>query len=292
MATPVQWLLNLDADRELEAPARYAPDPAIEARIAELAARMTMLLRPGDVFLGHAPPRPELVTLPFCPTPSARARLKALGLHPHFDVPLAVLRHVNDRAFCAALGQTLPHAEFVRDMAQLEALVRAPSAPEVLVLKRAFGFAGRARRQVRGGVLDASTRGFAARSFRAGEGLQVEPWLTRQGDFACHGWLGQRGDLLTGPVVSQRNDEMGRWQASELAADQALTPDERAALYGQLSRTGDALSQAGYHGPFGVDAFRYVLADGSFGFQPRSEVNARFTMGYPRALLERALSPE
>jgi len=36
------------------------------------------------------------------------------------------------------------------------------------LLKRAFSFAGRERRQARAGVLDASTRGFAARTFLAG----------------------------------------------------------------------------------------------------------------------------
>lgn len=293
MATRVAWLLNLDADMELAAPERHRASPELAARIRALIPQMGMLLRPDDIILdvSMAPP-PHVPALAFCPTPSAQRKLKALGLVPFVDVPLTLLRKVNDRAFSAELGQTLPHAAFVRDMEGLERAIRAPSPYRVFVLKRAFGFAGRERREARDGELDASTRGFATRSFARGEGLQVEPWLERRGDFARHGWVTRKKTLLLGPTVLQRCDARGRWLGSEEAPPDALRRDEADHLEGELVRTGQALAQLGYVGPFGIDAFRYLDASGTLCFQPRSEINARFTMGFPRAILDRALASE
>ena len=50
-------------------------------------------------------------------------------------------------------------------------------------------------------------------------------------------------------------------------------------------RLAAALRAADYFGPFGIDAFRYRSAQGDVLFNPRCEINARFTMGYPRALM-------
>jgi hypothetical protein len=291
MATRVAWLLNLDADEELAHGTRYHRPPALEARMAQLVPRMTMLIRPDDLILPSAGPLPgDLTVLTFCPTPSALARLASLGAQTSFAVPYDLLRQVNARGFCAALGQTLPHASYVRDMEALEAAIRAPSPSGTFLLKRDFSFAGRERRQARGGELDASTRGFAARSFAKGEGMQVEPWLELAGDFALHGFLLAQGRWFTGPLVTQVCDTQGRWVESQLAAPDALTAPERTALELELDRVARALGDLGYVGPFGVDAYRYRDAHGALAFQPRSEINARFTMGYPRELLDRALA--
>jgi hypothetical protein len=196
---------------------------------------------------------------------------------------------VNSRAFCAELGQTLPHARYVHAMDELEAAIRAPAPTGTFLLKRAFGFAGRERRQARAGVLDASTRGFAARSFARGEGLQVEPWLERHGDFARHGFIRPDGSVLFGPLVRQHNSPSGRWERSELAEPDALTATEQASLERELSLTAAALAAEGYRGPFGLDAFRYRSGAGDLAFQPRCEINVRFTMGYPRTLLDQGL---
>ena len=285
------WLLNLDADEELAHGSRWRRPPELDARIAELVPRMTMLLRSEDVILpSGAALAPDLTVLTFCPTPSALARVLSLGARARFEVPYDLLRQVNGRGFCASLGQTLPHATYVCAMPELEAAIRAPSPTGTFLLKREFSFAGRERRQARNGELDASTRGFAARSFARGEGIQVEPWLTLAGDFALHGFLLPGGRWLAGPLVTQICDGQGRWVTSQLAAAGALAQHELLALELELERVARALGDLGYVGPFGVDAFRYLGANGQPAFQPRSEINARFTMGYPRDLLERALA--
>ena len=51
------------------------------------------------------------------------------------------------------------------------------------------------------------------------------------------------------------------------------------------ARAGEALARAGYHGPFGIDAFRYRSAPGApERLNPLSEINARFTMDWSTAM--------
>ena len=64
-----------------------------------------------------------------------------------------------------------------------------------------------------------------------------------------------------------------------------------ASLVPEAERVAAALSAAGYFGPFGVDAYTYRERGGAIALQPRSEINARYTMGfaapYPRRPLTR-----
>jgi hypothetical protein len=296
MATRVAWLLNLDADSELADPRRYRPPAGMAQRVRELAPRMTMLVRPDDVLLegraDEAELARELPVLAFCPTPGALERLALLGRRPAIAPGVEVLRRVNDRAFSAALGQTMPGARFVHTLAELEATIRGPSPTGSFLIKRPFGFAGRERRRADGGQLDPSTLGFVQRSFARGEGLQIEPWVERRGDFSRHGWVREAGPALFGPLVRQDCDVAGRWQGARLAEPAALSDAEAELLQAELERSAEALHAAGYRGPFGVDAFRYVAAAGATALAPRCEINARFTMGFPRELLERALADQ
>jgi hypothetical protein len=287
MARSLAWHLNLDADRELQDPAAYRAPNLSAARVRELVARMADLVAPEDSYLDALPAGAlpaELTIQTFCPTPSALARIRARGFLPPSAPPLGVLRAVNDRAFCAALGHGLPDACFARDLAQLEAHVRRPTAGGWYVIKRAFSFAGREQKRVQPGALDDATRSFCLRSFARGEGLQVEPWVARLADFARHAYLTRKGALLLGATREQRCDAQGRFLGMCSGPAQASRADD-AALLAELHKTADALTAAGYFGPFGIDAFRYLRTDDSVSFNARCEINARLTMGYPRALL-------
>lgn len=290
MATRIAWLLNLDAELELAAPRHYRVDGAMEARISSLRPKLSRLLLPDDVIIGRDPAVEMLRALAFCPTPSALARIADAGLTPPRAPPLALLARVNSRAFCAELGQTLPGARYVHDDDELARTIAEDPARDWL-LKRPLSFAGRERRRVSGGALDRPTRGFVERSFRRGEGLQVEPLVARSADFAQHGYVLTGGGLLLGAPVAQRCDARGAWLSTHELAPGELFATERDALQKSAREAGEALARLGYFGPFGVDAYRYV-EDGREHFQPRSEINARFSMGYPRALLEQALAFE
>jgi hypothetical protein len=292
-APRIAWLLNLDADRELQDPTHYRPVKLtgtphdLVARIADLVAAEDLVL---DESLQSSDLRHDDYSVQaFCPTPSALAQLVRLGFAAPTAPAFRVLRRVNDRAFCAELGQCLPGAAFVRDLQALERQLAQPSPTNRYVIKRAFSFAGREQRRVEHGVLDDSTRGFCRNSFARGEGMQVEPWVERLGDFSRHGYLSPTGTLAIGQTREQRCDPLGRFQGVSTGTAN-VTEAEAEILAAELKLTAAALSAAGYFGPFGIDGFRYRLPDGTTGFNPRCEINARFTMGYPRALLLDALT--
>jgi len=147
-------------------------------------------------------------------------------------------------------------------------------------MKRAFGFAGRGRQRLRSNEIDASVEPFVRSSLDSGDGLQVEPWVERVVDVALHGFVSRTGTVTLGQPTCQIVDGSGAWvESAPLARDVLSTLDEKA-LMQEAARTADALVQAGYFGPFGIDAFRWKDPGGSIRFNPRSEINARYSMGW------------
>jgi hypothetical protein len=283
MARARAWLLNFDAEDELDRGASHTSSRAVLARFAALAARVEALLAPGDVIVD---PTSTLALSTFsgrawCPTPGARRLLLARASVTLANAPaLAVLRRVNHRRFCADLGQTLPGARYVDTLDDVVDIVNAPSHSGSWLLKRPFGFAGRGRKRVRPGALDAADRAWIQASIAAGEGLQIEPWVDLDADFGLHGFLAPSGALALGAPTVQRTDPTGAWLASARAAPGDLAADEARPLFEAAETTAAALREAGYFGPFGVDAFRWVDANGARRWNPRGEINARYSMGW------------
>ena len=280
------WLLNFDAEDELAAPTGYTPKRAVAARFAALTARVVALLGPGDVVLGEGVPASGLLGRAWCPTPRAVRAWTSAGVVAPQTPPLSVLQRVNHRRFAAELGQTLPDSRFVHAMDELESVLAGPSPTGQFLLKRPFGFAGRGRRKVRSGGVEAAARSWVEASFagrsgeRDGAGLQVEPWVEIEREHGLHGFLSRAGALTLGEATTQTLDEAGAWIATERAPRGALEPAERDALFASAEAAARALQLAGYFGPFGVDAFRWRDARGERCFQPRSEINARYSMGW------------
>jgi hypothetical protein len=279
---PSAWLLNLDAEDELRAKAHTA-SPKTLARLPDLTRALAALFGPDDVILrpgDRVPSSSSSIAYAgraWCPTPRARAALARAGAEPVAAPSLAILRRVNHRRFAAVLGQTLPGGRYVLHLEDLAETIARESPSGHWLLKRPFGFAGRGRLRVARGALDSSSRAWVLASLREGEGLQVEPWVERAGDYALHGHLSARGDVVWGEPTQQECDARGAWRGTSRATD--LAPSERDALFAAASHAATALAAAGYFGPFGVDAFRYRIA-GETLFNPRCEINARYSMGW------------
>jgi hypothetical protein len=127
-------------------------------------------------------------------------------------------------------------------------------------------------------AIDPAARPWILASFADGDGLQVEPWVECDGEFAQHGFVPRDGSaVILGEPTRQTCDASGAWKGSERTSD--LDRDERTALAAATLAAGQALADAGYFGPFGVDAYRYRTASG-VAFNPRSEINARYSMGW------------
>lgn len=297
---PSVWVLNLDAEDELAHQGPHTPSAAMVARIEGFVARLAEapgLIGPFDQVLwpGRAVPQPGRPGRAWCPTRWALTRFEEAGVTVAPVPSGEVLRAVNHRRFSHQLGQSLPGAGYATDAKQLELLMNEAQLEKVSIsrnwlLKRPFGYAGRGRRKIRWGDISLADRAWLEASLRTGEGLQVEPLVEREFDCALHGWLSAEGQVTFGELTLQRIDEAGVWQGSSLADAGTLSLQELHALHDEAHRTARALQHAGYFGPFGLDAFRWRSPDGERHFQPRSEVNARYSMGWSVGM-QRSLIP-
>jgi hypothetical protein len=282
MATRSAWVLNLDADYELEDPRGYTPSRATRERVRAFATRLPGLLGPGDVVLdeGVSLPPGSYLGKAWCPTPRALAMLEAAGCELPDSPALNVLQRVNDRRFAIELGLGSLRAQYVTDAPSAIALLHAAPSDGHWLMKRAFGLAGRGHRRGHGAPSDGDLR-WLANSLRLGHGVSIEPWVAREADFALHGQLTRDGELALGRVVLQRCDARGRWQESLAAPAGSLQAGESEVLESTAQAVAHALHAAGYFGPFGIDAFAYRDEASRRRFHPLVEINARYCMGWP-----------
>lgn len=283
------WVLNLDADRELAHPEGFTPRPAdlarAEAHYEALAALVgnDRIVRPTDV-PGSAR---GLEGTCWCPTPWALGQLERVGADLPEAPSLAILQRVNHRAFCTALGPTIPGAVFTHDASQAFATLSQPTPSGSWLVKNPFSFSGRGQLPIYSDRLTSGERRHIERTIEK-NGLQIEPQVERLGDFAIHGELSPRGALTLGRPVIQQIGARGMWQRSSIAEPDELSTEEREALRAEGERVGEALRDAGYFGPFGIDAFRHRWWDDEVRFNPRCEINARYTMGWAQGMGHRS----
>lgn len=276
------WILNLDADEELDLGAPRALGAAALARLrASQRSLLGTLVPEGDLVDGEDARVPEAGApgLAWCPTPSALHRLRLRGALPVDAPPVEVLRAVNHRRWAAERGLSLPRAAWVTDVEALRRHVASPWPAGGWLLRRPFGFAGRGRVRVRERDELEGRAGAWVASSLARDGLLVEPYVRRLEDFGLHGWVARGGEVLQGELTRQRCGDDGAWAGSARCEHGALAAGERDALREAFDDTARGLREAGYFGPFGVDAFAWD-DDGARRFQPRCEVNARYSMGW------------
>ncbi len=286
MATRFAWVLNLDADVELArllALVSYVPTRAMLDATRTHAARLVgSLVSPDDLLVDEATPAGAargLVGRAFCPTPRALALLVHAGATPEPHPPLSVLRAVNSRAFAASLGATLPGASFARTLEEaLSHIAAPPRLGDGWRMKRAFGMAGRGQRIAAAAPSEADVA-FLVAGLAEG-GVQLEPNVLILEEYAVHGMLATDCSAALGEIVRQRCDARGAWLATERVRFPSSLGEVPTLLAAEARAVATALAGAGYFGPFGVDAFTYRDADGAAALQPRSEINARYSMGF------------
>lgn len=294
---PRVWVLNLDAEHELEAGRGYAPTRHLRAIVARESRRLVgTLVAPHDVVLGDAePPDSERERLQglegrvWSPTPLALARLAAAGARVPEAPPVAVLRRVNARPFAAGVREPLAGASFAKtvrtDLEDALAALAAP-APDGWLVRRTFGAAGRGRRRIAAGTPTASEHAWLVASLRLGP-LVIEPWVVVTREYTRSAWVTQGGAVLISPPCFQETTPTGAWTRTTLAEREAVSREDDARLEAAVQAAGLALAHAGYFGPFGIDAFRHRTARGEV-LNPLSEINARFTMDWTTAMAESA----
>ena len=111
-------------------------------------------------------------------------------------------------------------------------------------------------------------------------GLQLEPLLQLRLELCLHGYLSEGGTLRLGRLCVQQTDEHHAWQSTRLADATEASQQTSTRVFQEAERVAHALQRIGYFGPFGIDAFVYRDAQGNDVLNPRSEINARYSMGY------------
>lgn len=270
------FVLNLDAEHELERGARWTAPRALSERLDAIALGMRLpegavLLRPGT----SVPP--GSVARFWSPTPRALALARAAGVRIEATPPVEVIRRVNERAFCAELaGDELGPTLASRSVEALEACVAQRGPTGRWRLKRALGASGRGQIGVAAGALSPNVRNWLARSVALGL-VHVEPEVAIEREVAVYGWVREEGVTLTG-LRGQACDARGTFLKCARIEPEVLGGHARAFFEG-AERAGAALREAGYRGPFGTDG--YLHRDGG-ALRPRvlSEINARYCMGW------------
>lgn len=266
------FVLNFDADAELAgAPAVRSMPRAVACRL--LRARVRLVPR-GDVVIGERPLDPAAIEAVHCwmPTPRARGVIQRAGLPMPHAPPFDVLYTVNARRFSCALGAGPPGTRWVSSLAELP-----ESFDGDRWLRRAHGFAGRGRHIAPRGPRQAATLAFARAAINADGGFELAPRVEILAEYALHGFLGADGALTLGEPLRSHVDPHGQWLRA--SHDASLTAQERGELTATTTRVARALHDAGYFGPFGVDALRWRL-DGARGFTACNEINARYTLSW------------
>ena len=285
------WVLNLDAEHELEARGRYQPTQHLLEIVARERKRLLgSLVGPQDVVLGIDDPERArgLPGLAWSPTPRALAQLAAVGARPVAAPSLEVLRAVNARPFAAQVRAPLQRASFEKHVVLTleDALARlVQPAPEGWLVRRTFGAAGRGRRRIAAGKPSQAERAWIEASLRLGP-LVVEPWVQVTREYTRSAFVDARGTVTISVPCTQETTREGAWTGTQLAQAGELAHEDDSELEAAVEAAGKALARAGYFGPFGIDAYRHRALDGSARtcLNPLSEINARFTMDWKLAM--------
>lgn len=278
--TKLVWLLNLDADKELERPANFQTRRET-LRQVERAAPLLELLTRNEEVLELQKPRPRTpmeraIALPWCPTPSARRRLDQAGWASPNAPELAVLRRVNHRAFPLACSRSDDERHWVNPDDDLCWLSKAP--PLGYRLKRPFGLAGKGQRVVRPPLSDDDRR-WIEDSLQSG--FLLEPNRHVLAEWTVHGVVDRAGTLL-GEPCHQNCDRFG--QPTSIRRE-PLDHELARTLQRSATEVAEQLASAGYFGPFGVDSLLYSTPCGT-SLQLASDVNARFSLGWSVGMAE------
>jgi hypothetical protein len=277
------WVLNLDAELELARPGlEYVPRRKLLEQLALHGQGSRALLGPEDILVTPGVTRgADFVGRAWCPTPMAIAALSAAGVTAEPHPEASVLRRVNHRLFAFEAGGGLPEQQYFTERAPLEALLRRAERP--WLCKRPLAFAGRGQMRFYGPISDKQWSWLDVSL--AQDGLIVEPLVTPTRELSLHGFLWPTGRTELGRICVQQVTDRGVFRGVRLAEPGELEIGDEHALLEQGGRIAGLLRDAGYFGPFGIDAYRYEL-DGKSRFCALGEINARYTMstvtGFPR----------
>ena len=157
------------------------------------------------------------------------------------------------------------------------------------VTKAQLSHAGRNRLLGSGIELNDQQNGWLKKHFAQPGGVYLEPWVPVVDECGLQFEITQQQIRFVG-VAQLMNDKVGRYSGSLIAADERLQQSWTAAIEHGYTVCRSALA-AGYWGPLGIDAFRFVLPNGDIATRLCNDINGRFTMGRVALHLQKWLKP-
>jgi hypothetical protein len=175
-----------------------------------------------------------------------------------------------------------------------------------LVVKEAYGLAGRNMIRLWEPELLPAQRQWLTRAVGNTRVLVVEPWLERAADFSLQLEMGPQGLRLCG-CTGVVNDSRGQFLASwaEPNHNRQVPASVAALLRGPrdfdgclqrlyvdlLARLEPELQRAGFVGPISIDALIFRSSKGDCRLKPMVEINPRYTMGRLTVELMKTVCP-
>ncbi|MBM4251758.1 MAG: ferritin-like domain-containing protein [Deltaproteobacteria bacterium] len=228
---------------------------------------------------------------PWGQSPAALREAKALGVEWQ-QQPVTAPPSVFNKSWAKSLAQKLGVDEVgggvCHSVDGLSELVAAMSARGDVVIKAPLGCSGRHMQRVRSGhQIEGKQLVWAERILKQQGSLVVESWVKRIADYSVQIDVQESGGVVLG-ITRFLTDQRGAYLGHVLGVKHAGLDPLAVRAYHELGvpetleRIGlsvaEALSQAGYLGPAGIDAFLYEDAAG-IKLRPLVEINARYTMG-------------
>lgn len=215
------------------------------------------------------------------PGPPARDRWAVTA-----PAALPAARRVNDRRFAAELAQRLGVAPAgAAEVRSLDELARhlaaggADASPTAQwICKAPLSAAGRDR-VIGGGAAPADELERAvARLLQRFGTLMFEPWLERVADLGVCALVDDAG-VTRRPPHTMVTSERGGFLGIRLGAP-PLSLSQQTQLDAVVDQVGASLAEAGYRGPFAVDAFLHRTRGGEVALRPLCEINGRLSFGW------------
>ncbi len=286
--TPIAWVLNLDVEEEYARGRGYTPKQRIHKIARQHARNLTgTLIYPDDLIIDarndNTGKAKGMRGLAWSPTPWALTHLHKANAKVPQPPEFAILQNVNRKAFAHAIQTSAPTLPKHLEHSVQGVLNTLANHPEKCwYLRRPFGGAGRGRLLFQGEPQSDKEMRWLIASFESAA-LVMEPQVHVIREVSTCGWIDRHGNTRWAPPCLQEVDENGAWIRTLPCPDHELDDMDSEQLQIGADSAAAALIDAGYWGPFSVDAFEYESGDGQEAWNTLGEINARFTMGWATA---------
>ena len=228
---------------------------------------------------------------PWGQSPGAVLEAKRLGCewqHQPEAAPKAVFTKTWAKALAQQLGVDQIGGKVVGNLDELMAAVAGLAAYGDVVIKAPLSCSGRHMQRIKArDLLDVKQQAWAERILKQQGALVAEPWVRRLADYSVQIEVQEQQSTVLG-VTRFLTDARGAYLGHVLGLKHAGLDPTIVRAYHELSvpetlervavAVAEALLQAGYRGPAGIDAFLYEDSSG-IKLRPLVEINARYTMG-------------